>query len=127
MDSSGWHAAELAGAELLDADRSLVILERQAKPARGNVDGLVLDSVALQRQATASFDDEDLADIAIGVSPDELVTPWLVNATARVGQIGTHDPRTSRSPATRSASRISSEVASVYTLTSGSVPDARIS
>src|SRR5262249_30953702 len=41
---------------------------------------LVLLAVVLQRQALPGVDVEDLADVAVGVGPDELVPPRLVDA-----------------------------------------------
>jgi len=63
----------------------------------------------LERQAMAGLDDQDLADVPVGVRPDELVAPGLVDPRRPLA----HEPRTRRSPAAISASRASGEIASV--------------
>ena len=116
----------LAGPQLRLADDAVIVLEEEPQPPRVHEDRLVLDLVPLQGQPPARLDDQDLADVAVGVGPDELVAPRLVDPPR--GLVSRrHEPRTRASPATSNASRNSGAVASVYTRTSGSVPDARIS
>jgi len=61
----------------------------------------------------AGLDDEDFADVALRVRPDQLMAPGLVDPPAGPGRRLAHDPRTRRSPAISRASRDASEVASV--------------
>src|SRR6266550_3236833 len=122
MPSADRDVLPFARAQVADGHRSVVALEMKPQPAADDEDRLVLALVVLEREAAAGLDDEDLPDVAVGVGPDQLVAPWLVDSAC----LG-HEPRTSRSPASRSASRSSADVASVYTRTSGSVPLVRTS
>src|SRR3954471_122716 len=70
------------------------MLERE--PARQDHDRLVLHPVILERQRLAGVDVEDLADVAVGVRPDQLVAPGLLDplaaaaVVAHAGQYRTH-------------------------------------
>src|SRR5688572_19233018 len=68
--------------EFRDLDHSRVVLEVQAQSSGAHQDRLVLDLVALQGEPLAGLDHEDLADVAVGVGPDQLVTPRLVDTTS---------------------------------------------
>src|SRR5262245_30589659 len=107
----------VAGHQLLDADLAGVVLEVEAHPAGRDEDRFVLDHVLLEREPPARLDDQDLAHVAVGDGPDQLVAPLLVDssgaaATAAIGHAA-HASRTRRSPALSMASWIASEVASV--------------
>src|SRR5262245_61492446 len=83
MDLSGGDVGPLARPE--DHVAELISLavrpaEDEAQPARQDVDPLVLLDVVLERQALARLHDEELADVAVGVGPDELVAPGLLDA-----------------------------------------------
>src|SRR5258707_12378978 len=112
-------ARALARPQLALLDRASVALEGQVEPALDDSDPLVLPLVVLERQALAGLEDEDLADVLVGPGPDDLVAPGLGDVARQgcpVGREishGTDQPRTSCSPAFRSASRRSAEVASV--------------
>ena len=112
MDPPGRHVAMVACHEFLDLDRAGIVLEVQPEPSVGNVDRFVLDQVALERQPPARLDDEDLADVSIGVGPDQFMAPRLLDPPG-VGSLAAHSPRTNRSPAVNIASWIASVVASV--------------
>src|SRR5258708_21731300 len=119
----------LAGSELADGHRPVLVVEMEPKPTADHVDRLVLLLVVLERQAAPGLDHQDLAAVPVGQRPDQLVAPRLVDAARldgsrrraagrRPGRPGcpthlAHEPRTRRSPASISASRISAEVASV--------------
>ena len=82
MDSTGCDSPVVTSAELLRANRAAVVFKGQEEPPGEDVDRFVLDLVSLERQAAPGLDDEDLADVAIGLSPDELVAPGLVALAA---------------------------------------------
>ena len=94
---------------------AVVVLEVQPQPAAtGRRSTLLLALVALERQPPARLDHDDLAAVAVGQRPDQLVAPRLVDAAAaRRPSVDRSRPRTSRSPATTSSSRSSADVASV--------------
>src|SRR5205814_962659 len=60
-------------------DQRLAMLDPQDDLAREDVDRLILLIVILQREHVARLDMQDLADVAIGLRPDELVSPGLVH------------------------------------------------
>src|SRR2546425_170979 len=64
-------------------DQRVALLDAQQDLALQHVDRLVLLVVVLQAEHVAGLDVEDLADVAVGLRPDELVAPGLVDA---VGQ-----------------------------------------
>src|SRR5439155_22543232 len=64
------------GAQL---DQRLAVLDPQDDLAREDVDRLILLIVVRQREHVAGLDMQDLADVAIGLRPDELVAPGLVH------------------------------------------------
>src|SRR5215212_7687905 len=125
--------------ELAILDHARLVLEGQQQATVQDVDPFVLDLVVLQREPLSGLDHEELPDVPFGPGPDELVAPGLVDSARQlrlgrrgrrpvrhVARFGAH-PRTSLSPAPISASCASVEVASVYTRTSGSVPEVRMS
>src|SRR2546425_9641307 len=61
-------------------DQRIALLDAQDDLAREHVDRFVLLVVVLQRQDVSGLDVEDLADVAVGSGPDQLVAPWLVDA-----------------------------------------------
>src|SRR5689334_18369558 len=69
----------LVGHQLARARRLAIGEEDQLHPAAQQHDRLVLDAVILQRERLARSDVEDLADVAIGLGPDQLVAPGLVD------------------------------------------------
>ena len=69
----------------------------RSRPAETQ-DRLVLDQVPLERQPLAGLDDEDLADVAVGVRPDQLVAPRLLDAP---GGAAAASALTRRAPAAR--------------------------
>ena len=111
----------VAGPEVGVAQDAVRVVEVEPKSPGEDVDRLLLPLVPLERQPLAGLDDDELAGVAIGLGPDQLVAPGLRDASGRradepekVAFIGhAHEPRTSRSPASSIASRIASEVASV--------------
>src|SRR5207247_5022218 len=84
MDLFGGNVKILAGfhtalGELFDATGP------QDDFARQHVNRLVLHIVVLEREHLAGFDVQDLADVAVGLGPDELVPPRLFDAGNGVG------------------------------------------
>src|SRR5207248_4115248 len=61
-----------------------VPLEPQDDLSRQHVDRLVLLIVVLQRQHVPRLDVQDLADVAVGARPDQLVAPGLGDAVGKV-------------------------------------------
>src|SRR6476646_10288535 len=57
-----------------------VLLNREEQLARPQEDRLVLLVVVLQAQGVALVDVDDLADVAVGLRPVDLVTPGLFDA-----------------------------------------------
>src|SRR5204863_8330526 len=72
-------------------DQRVAPLNAQDDLARQHVNGFVLLVVILQRQDVSGLDVQDLADVAVGPGPDQLVAPGLWNA---VGKIGHRRPET---------------------------------
>src|SRR2546427_672121 len=68
-------------------DQRVALLEPQDDLARQHVDRFVLLVVVLERQYVPGLDVQDLADIAIGAGPDQLVAPWFVDPI-REGEVG---------------------------------------
>src|SRR5207237_5979677 len=62
--------------------------ELERRPAVLHVPGLVLPLVVLQRQRLARADEEQLACIAVGLRPDQLPAPGLLDSP-RLGLHGT--------------------------------------
>src|SRR6266571_4818519 len=71
-------------------DQRVALLDPQHDLALQHVDRLVLLVVVLQTQDVAGLDVEDLADVAVGLRPDELVAPGLLDAIGKVahGNLG---------------------------------------
>src|SRR5439155_25881963 len=61
-------------------DQRVPLLQPEDDLAREHVDGLVLTVVVLETQHVAGLDVEDLAHVAIGPRPDQLVPPRLLDA-----------------------------------------------
>src|SRR5712691_11445296 len=85
----------------------------QLEPAGEEVDRLVLGAVVLQAERVSRADVEDLADVPVGVRPDQLVTPGLLDAHGLVlghpevpqrAGMTTADVRSSRSTSRRKRS-----------------------
>src|ERR1700737_3015072 len=53
-----------------------------------HMDGLVLAQVVLEAEGVTLVDVQDLADVAVGVRPDELVSPGLLDANGLDGGHG---------------------------------------
>src|SRR5467141_1910802 len=66
-------------------DQRIALLDAEDDLAREHVDRFVLLVVVLQRQDVSRLDVQDLADIAVGPRPDQLVAPRLVDAIGEVG------------------------------------------
>src|SRR5581483_9422567 len=56
------------------------VAELELGPARLDVPALVLLPVELETEGLARADEEHLADVAVGMCPDELVAPRLLDA-----------------------------------------------
>src|SRR5437660_2339259 len=61
-------------------DQRLALLQPQDDLPREHVDRFVLLVVVLQGQHVARLDVQDLADVAVGAGPDDLVAPRLGDA-----------------------------------------------
>src|ERR1041385_5222602 len=68
-------------------DQRIALLDAQDDLAREHVDRFVLLVVVLQRQDVSGLDVEDLADVAVGASPDELVAPGFFHAIGEGGHM----------------------------------------
>src|SRR6266576_7085781 len=66
-------------------DQRIALLDAQDDLAREHVDRFVLLVVVLQRQDVSRLDVQDLADVAVGPGPDQLVAPRLVDAVGKGG------------------------------------------
>src|SRR6266478_2763360 len=66
-------------------DERLALLETQHDLTAQDVDRFVLLFVILEAEDVPGLDVQDLADVAIGPRPDDLVAPGLVNAIGKVG------------------------------------------
>src|SRR5262245_3427855 len=78
MDLFRWNVERFAFPNAL-LDQRLALLDAQDNFARQHVDRLVLLVVILQRQHLAGLDVQDLADVLVGLRPDDLVAPGLVD------------------------------------------------
>src|SRR6266516_5637534 len=65
-------------------DQRIALLDAQDDLAREHVDRFVLLVVVLQGQDVSGLDVEDLADVAVGSGPDQLVTPRLLYTVRQV-------------------------------------------
>src|SRR6266511_3649918 len=65
-------------------DQRIALLDAEDDLAREHVDRFVLLVVVLQRQDVSRLDVQDLADVAVGPGPDQLVAPGLLH-TVREG------------------------------------------
>src|SRR6266516_6985584 len=65
-------------------DQRIALLDAQDDLAREHVDRIVLLVVVLQGQDVSGLDVEDLADVAVGSGPDQLVTPRLLYTVRQV-------------------------------------------
>src|SRR5690349_2721697 len=63
MEPRHRHVRALARTELADLDLAPLVLERERQPPGEDVDPLVLDLVALEREPLAGVDDDELADV----------------------------------------------------------------
>src|SRR6266516_1090894 len=70
-------------------DQRVASLNAQDDLARQHVNGFVLLVVILQRQDVSGLDVQDLADVAVGPGPDQLVPPGLLHT---VGQVSHSSP-----------------------------------
>src|SRR6266699_2850394 len=66
-------------------DQRVAPLNPQDDFARQHVNGFVLLVVILQRQDVSGLDVQDLADVAVGPGPDQLVPPGLFYPVREVG------------------------------------------
>src|SRR2546425_4254526 len=65
-------------------DQRIALLDAQDDLAREHVNRFVLLVVVLQRQDVSRLDVEDLADVAVGSGPDQLVPPRLLHTVRQV-------------------------------------------
>src|SRR5712691_725890 len=65
-------------------DQRIALLDAEDDLAREHVDRFILLVVVLQRQDVSRLDMQDLADVAVGPRPDQLVPPGLVDP---IGQL----------------------------------------
>src|SRR5213592_4203208 len=72
-------------------DQRIALLDAQDDLAREHIDRFVLLVVVLQRQDVSGLDVEDLADVAVGSGPDQLVAPGLFDAIRQLAH--TPSPR----------------------------------
>src|SRR2546425_10677036 len=72
-------------------DQRVAPLNPQDDLARQHVNGFVLLVVILKRQDVSGLDVQDLADVAVGPGPDQLVAPRFLHA---VREVGHETPRT---------------------------------
>src|SRR5439155_18647606 len=118
-------------------DQRIAPLDTENDLAREHVNRFVLLAVVLQRQDVSGLDVQDLADVAVGPGPDQLVAPGLWNAVGKIGhrrpetrnaEVGTRNSKAS-SPGTastllfrvpRSAFRVLIQVTSAYAPTATS-------
>ncbi len=113
MDPAGPDVPVIAREELLDLDRPVVVLEGQAqRPAVTRIDS----SLTSWRWSDSRLPASMTSTFPTYVSVCAQMSSWPHGlSTRRAGAVRpvAHEPRTSRSPATSSASRSSAEVASV--------------
>src|SRR3954468_13775013 len=62
------------------ADQRAVLLHHQLHLAVGEVEGLVLDLVILEREGVAGVHVQDLAHVTVGVGEDQLIPPRLLHS-----------------------------------------------
>jgi hypothetical protein len=67
-----------------------VALDVHFQNAGQKTNRLILDHVILVAQRLAFVNVENLADIALGVRPDDLVAPGFLHDFARIGPCGSH-------------------------------------
>src|SRR2546430_9678941 len=68
-------------------DQRIALLDAQDDLAREHVNRFVLLVVVLQRQDVSGLDVEDLADVAVGSGPDQLVAPGLFDAIRQLAHV----------------------------------------
>src|SRR2546430_1587357 len=68
-------------------DQGIALLDPQDDLAREHVDRFVLLVVVLQRQNVSRLDVQDLADVAVGPGPDQLVPPRLLHAIRELAHV----------------------------------------
>src|SRR6185437_6324705 len=66
-------------------DQRIALLDAEDDLAREHVDRFVLLVVVLQRQDVSRLDVQDLADVAVGPGPDQLVAPRFLHAVREDG------------------------------------------
>jgi hypothetical protein len=81
---------DVAGLHLDLAQLAVLVLgpRLEEEAARLQHDRLVLHAVVLQGQALALAQVQELADVAVGPRPPQLVTPRLLDALCTLGQEG---------------------------------------
>src|SRR3970040_2626119 len=84
MPPTGLDMRPVAGPQLAILILSVVVLEGQEEPAGHDVDPLVLDFVHLVGQSLPGLDYEYLPDIGVGLRPDQLMAPGLVDPAPHV-------------------------------------------
>src|SRR5258706_232462 len=67
----------LAEPQLTDLGFFAIVEEFEIHATRQHHDRLVLDAVVLERECLTGLDVKDLANVPIGLGPDQLVAPWL--------------------------------------------------
>src|SRR6266567_2870382 len=68
-------------------DQGIALLDPQDDLAREHVDRFVLLVVVLQRQDVSRLDVQDLADVAVGPGPDQLVPPRFLYTVWQVSHL----------------------------------------
>src|SRR5205809_5771197 len=86
-------------------DQRIALLDAQDDLAREHVDRFVLLVVVLQRQDVSGLDVEDLADVAVGSGPDQLVAPGLFDT---IGEVSHPSPPPSAEWGDRKSTRLNS-------------------
>ena len=76
-------AERVAGRDLERLELAPDLAELEPRAPLLHEPRLVLDLVVLQAQRLAGADEEELADVVLGLGPDELPAPWLVDLARR--------------------------------------------
>jgi hypothetical protein len=79
MDATGWNVKGGAFLEREGGETGLVLADLEHAIARLQKEGLFFYAMVLEAETFARSDEENFRDVAGSVSPNELVTPRLVN------------------------------------------------
>src|SRR6266545_7464350 len=109
VNDPGGDTAVLARPQVHGSHRRLVGADVEPEPTAQDEERLVLDAMGLEGQALARLDRDDLPHVAVGLRPDALPAPGLVDdalgSSVGAGRRAAHVPRTRLSPASTRASR----------------------